>query len=225
MGKKKKKVDETDRNFVKNPEKKERDSFEVIPVGMRIIGGTFGGRKIAYAGDRRVRPMKDRVREAIFNLIHMRVKDSYVIDLFGGTGAMALECLSRGAAGATICEQHFPTARVIQQNVKTLAVEDRAQVQMGDVFLWSKRNPELPTHTHWTVFCCPPYRFFQERTQELYDLMETFMRRAPADSLFVVEADTEFDWEAFAGLGEWEIHAYPPAVTGFVNRRLVEAED
>ncbi|MDO4550512.1 MAG: RsmD family RNA methyltransferase [Planctomycetia bacterium] len=203
---------------------RKEETYEVIPVGMRIIGGEFGGRKIAYAGDRRVRPMKDRVREAIFNLIHMRVKDSYIIDLFGGTGALALESLSRGAKAATICEQHFPTARVITDNVKLLNVEARVCVRPGDVFLWNKRNPVLPQDIPWTVFCCPPYRFFQERTQDVYDLLESLIRRAPDKSLFVVEADTQFNWMEFNVLGEWEIHAYPPAVVGFLNRRLNEKE-
>ena len=197
-----------------------KDSYEVNPVGLRIIGGTYGGRKIAYAGDRRVRPMKDRVREAIFNLIHMRVQGTHVLDLFGGTGALALEGLSRGAAGATVCEQHFPTAKVIAQNVKTLEAEDRVRIEAGNVFLWWRRTPELPTEVPWTVFCCPPYRFFQERTEELRELLAGIIRRAPEKSLFVTEADTSFDWEAFKELGEWETHEYAPAVVGFLNRRV-----
>src|SRR5256885_1565381 len=99
----------------------------VIPE-VRIIGGQFRGRRLAYSGDPRTRPMKDRVREALFNLIGPQIKGMYAIDLFAGTGALGLEALSRGAAGATFVEQHYPTAELIRQNIETLAVGDRALV-------------------------------------------------------------------------------------------------
>ena len=94
----------------------------------RIVGGEFRGRKLLYSGDRRVRPMKDRVREAVFNLIGPAVRGTHAIDLFAGTGALGLEALSRGAASALFVERHFPTADVIRQNVETLGVSNRATI-------------------------------------------------------------------------------------------------
>ena len=61
------------------------------PWALRIVGGKFRGRKLDYGGDRRVRPMKDRVREALFNLIGPGVKGKHAVDVFGGTGAIGLE--------------------------------------------------------------------------------------------------------------------------------------
>ena len=72
---------------------------------MRIVGGHFRGRKLSYTGDPRVRPMKDRVREALFNLLGPDVKGTFAIDLFGGTGALALEAISRGSSAALIIER------------------------------------------------------------------------------------------------------------------------
>ncbi len=85
------------------------------PVGVRIIGGKFRGRKLEYSGDLRTRPMKDRVREALFNLLGHAVEGKVAIDLFAGTGALALEALSRGASRAVLVEQHRPTAQTIRQ--------------------------------------------------------------------------------------------------------------
>ena len=82
-------------------------------AGLRIIGGRFRGRKLAYSGDPRTRPMKDRVREALFNLLGRAVEGKTAIDLFAGTGALAFEALSRGAARAVAIELHRPTARLI----------------------------------------------------------------------------------------------------------------
>ena len=187
---------------------------KVDPVGLRIIGGSLRGSRLEYAGDKRVRPMKDRVREATFNLIHSEVAGAYALDLFGGTGALGLEAISRGAVGCLFSEQHFPTARVIQQNIRSLKLEDRTQLITGDVFLTYRRNPPLPKELRWVVFCSPPYRFFNERTEEVYELLESLMKQAPQGSLFVAESDTTFDWSHFEPLGPWEIRAYPPAVLG-----------
>ena len=78
---------------------------------MRIIGGKFRGRKLEYSGDLRTRPMKDRVREALFNLLGNAVEGKIAIDLFAGTGALGLEALSRGASRAVFIERHRPTAQ------------------------------------------------------------------------------------------------------------------
>src|SRR5271154_4383856 len=89
-------------------------------AGLRIIGGRFRGRKLEYSGDPRTRPMKDRVREALFNLLSTAVKGKVAIDLFAGTGALGLEALSRGAARAVFIERHRPTAQTIGRNAAAL---------------------------------------------------------------------------------------------------------
>ena len=98
---------------------------------VRIIGGQFRGRRLRYHGDPVVRPMKHRTREAIFNLVTTDAVGRHVIDLFAGTGALGLEALSRGAASATFIEKHVPSARVIEENIRTLDVADRSNLH-GD---------------------------------------------------------------------------------------------
>jgi 16S rRNA (guanine966-N2)-methyltransferase len=71
--------------------------------------------------------MKDRVREALFNLLGRAVKDKIAIDLFAGTGALALEALSRGASRAIAIEMHRPTARLIWQNAASLGIMSRPE--------------------------------------------------------------------------------------------------
>src|SRR5262245_27839595 len=89
----------------------------------RIIGGALRGRKLIYTGDPRTRPMKDRVREALFNRLSTSVRNKHAIDLFAGTGALGLEAMSRGASGATLVDRHFPTAELIRQNAASLGIE------------------------------------------------------------------------------------------------------
>ena len=183
------------------------------PVGLRIIGGRFRGRKLRYGGDPRVRPMKDRVREAIFNLVGPAIKGKRAVDLFAGTGALGLEALSRGAAQATLIEQHFPTAAIIRENVATLDVQQLTQIVTSSVFIWQKRDPSLGP-TPCVVFCSPPYDFFVDRTEAMLGLIGGLMRAAPDKSIFVVESDGRFDFELLPDPDAWDVRTYAPAVVG-----------
>src|SRR4051812_15948895 len=90
--------------------------------------------------------MKHRTREAMFNLISTECADRHAIDLFAGTGALGLEALSRGAANATFIEKHVPSARIVEENIRALEVEDRARLLVTSAFLWAKRDlPSLPS--------------------------------------------------------------------------------
>jgi 16S rRNA (guanine966-N2)-methyltransferase len=199
----------------KNQNAKNRSAREKIeqPVGLRIIGGRFRGRKLAYSGDLRTRPMKDRVREALFNLLGNAVKGKTAIDLFAGTGALGLEALSRGAAKAVFIERHIPTARLIRTNTATLGVESETEVAVADTFLWFRRFV-APDTLPWLVFCSPPYDFYVSRRAEMLDLLGRLATAAPAESLFAVEADAHFDFGDLPCAETWDVRQYPPAVLG-----------
>lgn len=190
----------------------------------RIVGGEFRGRKLLYSGDRRVRPMKDRVREAVFNLIGPAVRGAQAIDLFAGTGALGLEALSRGAATALFVERHFPTAAVIRQNVETLGVSNRATILPANVLLWPRRMPELPSGP-WLVFCSPPWDMFADNLDELLALLRVLVDRAPAGSQFIVEADEHFEFTLLPRQTEWLVRAYPPAVVGILRLGADETDN
>ncbi|HIQ22133.1 MAG TPA: hypothetical protein EYH34_12995 [Planctomycetes bacterium] len=187
------------------------------PVGLRIIGGRFRGRKLAYSGDRRVRPMKDRIREAVFNLIGPDVVGKHAIDLFAGTGALALEALSRGAARATLIEQHRPTVRLAMANVRALGVESLCRLVEGDVFVWHRRGPPLGP-TPWLVFCSPPYDFYTHRLDDMLQLLGGLIASAPAESVFVVEADRRFDWSCLPHPDRWDVRSYRRAWIGIYRK-------
>ncbi|NOY30763.1 MAG: 16S rRNA (guanine(966)-N(2))-methyltransferase RsmD [Planctomycetes bacterium] len=197
-------------------------------MDLRVIGGHFRGRKLRYHGDPTTRPMKDRVREAIFNLIGPEVKGCHAIDLFAGTGALGLESLSRGAVSATFIEKHIPTARVVEENIQTLEVDDRTELLMTSAFLWGKRDlPNAEFGFPWLVFCSPPYVFYVDRQQEMLELIEAILARMPVGSMMAVEADPRFDFELLPGSviqkkdrapkkerEGWDVRTYHPAVVG-----------
>jgi 16S rRNA (guanine966-N2)-methyltransferase len=183
----------------------------------RIIGGTLRGRKLTYVVDARTRPMKERVREAVFNLLGPAVAGKHAIDLFAGTGALGFEAISRGAASATFAERHFPTAAVIEKNAKELGIAERCTVVPANTLLWAKRLPALPAEA-WVVFCSPPYELYASHTGEMLALVEQLLRHAPPDSLFAVEADERFDFGLLPHADRWDVRAYPPAVVGILRR-------
>ncbi|MCL2006443.1 MAG: RsmD family RNA methyltransferase [Planctomycetaceae bacterium] len=205
------------RNVGSEPAEKE-------PLGLRIIGGKFRGSKLQYTGDNRVRPMKDRVREAVFNLIGPAVKGMHTIDLFGGTGAMAIESISRGATSATIIELHLPTASLLKKNLEALDLLPICNLCKTDAFFWVKNDAEHPaTALPWLIFCSPPYEFYFSRREEMLAMLHHLYEVAPAESIFVIEADERFDLTLLPRMPEAKrIRFYPPAVIAIFNRDTAE---
>jgi 16S rRNA (guanine966-N2)-methyltransferase len=186
-------------------------------VGLRIIGGSLRGRKLQYSGDLRTRPMKDRVREAVFNLIGPRIAGTHAIDLFAGTGALGLEAISRGAARATFIERHLPTLELLKQNAAALGVAERCEARFGDAFLWSKSfapGGAAPL----VVFCSPPFEFYVARRAAMLDLIARWMEVAPPGSLVVVEADEQFDLAGLPAADAWDARVYAPAVVAMYDK-------
>ncbi len=192
------------------------------------------GRKLAYSGDPQTRPMKERVREAVFNLVGPAVKEKYALDLFAGTGALALEAISRGAVGATMLERHFPTAELIRRNCQTLDVIDNTQVVPVNAFVWARRElagaggprNELAWRdtigdAAWVVFISPPFSFYVDRTAEMLALIELVIGAAPAESIVVVEADARFDVGQLPNASDWDARAYSPAVVAVYRKSAV----
>jgi 16S rRNA G966 N2-methylase RsmD len=201
------------------------------PIELRIIGGSMRGRKLAYSGDPLTRPMKDRVREAVFNLVGPAAVGKHALDLFAGTGALALEAISRGAVGATILERHFPTAELIRRNCESLGVGNRATVVPANAFVWARRElggeggprTDVPWRdtigdAAWLAFVSPPYDFYVEREPEMLGLIGLLIDAAPADSIVVVEADVRFDMRRLPSAGPWDVRPYPPAVVAILRK-------
>jgi 16S rRNA (guanine966-N2)-methyltransferase len=180
---------------------------------MRIVGGRLRGRRLAYSGDERVRPMKDRTREAVFNLLGPSVRGTVVWDLFAGTGAMGLEAISRGADRATLIERHIPTAKIIEQNVQALNLTETVRVVRADTFHWAEVIREDPASPPWLLFCSPPYALYRERFDSLRQLLATLRDASPTESQIVVEAERPFDFSTLWP-GDWTTREYAPAAIG-----------
>ena len=181
----------------------------------RIIGGSLGGRRLEFSPDPRTRPMKERVREALFNLLGYTVEGAIVLDLFAGTGALGFEAVSRGAAAAWFGERHFPTADVLRRSAKALDVEDRVTIRPGDVLLWARRLPPIPRTSPWIAFVSPPWEMFTTHADELLALVSVVIAAAPPGSQIVVEAEMSFDPALLPEPEAWTPRPIPPALLLF----------
>jgi 16S rRNA (guanine966-N2)-methyltransferase len=111
---------------------------------VRIVAGSLGGRRLAAPSGRSTRPTSDKVREAIFAILGEPPPDAQVLDLFAGSGAMAIEAISRGAAGATTVESARGALVTLRANLRELGVAERVTVVAGDALAFLRTaRPQL----------------------------------------------------------------------------------
>jgi 16S rRNA (guanine966-N2)-methyltransferase len=132
---------------------------------MRVIAGELGGQSLVAPRGWKVRPTSDRVREAIFSALGERIAGASVLDLYCGTGALAIEALSRGAERAVLVDRD---TRPALGNVERLGLRERAELVRADVGRWLEQVSEAAeTGKFDLVFVDAPYRLADRVTDDL----------------------------------------------------------
>ena len=132
---------------------------------MRVIAGELRGQRLVAPRGWKVRPTSDRAREAIFSALGERVVGASVLDLYSGTGALAIEALSRGARHAVLVDRD---TRPALGNVQRFGLERRAELVRAEVGRWLGAVPEDSTRPRFDlVFVDAPYRLADRVTQDL----------------------------------------------------------
>ena len=101
---------------------------------MRVVTGEAKGRKLKAPKTAGTRPIIDRVKTALFDILSTRVEDARFLDLFDGTGSVGIEALSRGAAHATFIEMNHTVLKLVRENLKITGLGDRAETLQADAF-------------------------------------------------------------------------------------------
>ena len=99
---------------------------------MRVISGMARGRKLKELQGMETRPTTDKVKESLFNIIQFEIEGRRVLDLFGGTGQLGVEALSRGAARCTFVDQRREAVSLIRENLKLCGLSENARVVQGE---------------------------------------------------------------------------------------------
>ena len=120
---------------------------------MRVVSGSARGRRLKELQGMETRPTTDKGKESLFNVIQFDIPGRKVLDLFGGTGQLGIEALSRGAASCTFIDMRRDAAALIRENLKLCRLEEQAKVVQGDslAFLSSCREK------FDVIFLDPPY--------------------------------------------------------------------
>ncbi len=185
---------------------------------MRIIAGEARSRQIDAPKGRDTRPTLDRVRENLFNIIARRVPDARVLDLFAGSGALALEALSRGAASAVMVDRDRDAHRVETSNTERLGYADRTEILLCD---WRKALETLTARGDRfdLVFLDPPYAM-----GDLTAVTEGLLPLLAPDALVVTEHQAGNPYTVSGALAETDARHWGYAgVTMYEKREAAEA--
>ncbi len=130
---------------------------------MRIISGRFKGKKLLLPKDNNTRPLKDLVKESIFNLLahskkmNVNLKNSSVLDLFSGSGSFGIECLSRESKYVCFFENYFEAIKVLEKNLLLFKNEKKFQIFKDDCFKYFNSDKKIDIKFD-IIFIDPPYK-------------------------------------------------------------------
>ena len=154
---------------------------------MRIIGGNLRGKKILAPNDKLTRPLKDIVRESIFNIIEhsknefVNLNSAKVLDLFSGTGSFGIECLSRGAKKVIFFENYTNSIKVLKKNLNLLKLNKYSKIIEKDSYNISQSQINLKKFD--LIFLDPPFK--DKKINQLIEIIKK-MKITSKDSLIII---------------------------------------
>lgn len=184
---------------------------------MRIIAGEFRGRKLLDPSDQATRPVTDRVKQSIFDVLSPRLEEAVIYDVFAGTGSFGLEALSRGAKSCVFFEKHPAAVERLRRNLDTLGVGDRSRVETGDLFRldFARFDPAD------VIFFDPPYPMLTGRATDLRALLHRLAGQLADDGLISFRQDAAVTFDS--GLRELDQRNYGSMRVHFLTHPLPEA--
>ena len=165
---------------------------------MRVIAGSARRLLLATLPGEDTRPTTDRIKETLFNMLQAEVPGSRFLDLFGGSGGIAIEALSRGASSAVIVEKNPKAARIIRENLEHTHLADKAELRTTDASAALTRLAGTKCEPFDLVFLDPPYGAGLEE-RALQQLQNSPLIHD--DTLLIVEAKIDTDPSSFEVFG------------------------
>lgn len=143
---------------------------------MRVVSGEAKGRRLKAPKTMGTRPIIDRVKTALFDILADEVEDTRFLDLFGGTGSVGIEALSRGAAHATFIEMNYKVLKLLRENLAMTKLNDRAETLSGDAFKFLQNyQPDqahpVPERKFDIIYVAPPQ--YMEMAARALGLIDT----------------------------------------------------
>ncbi len=151
---------------------------------IRVIGGSAKGRQLKLVPGDSTRPVMDRVKESLFNIIGQDIVGATILDLFAGTGSVGIEALSRGAAKAIFVDIDRRAIETIHENLKRTRLADKALVRQGNALAILKLPPAEAYHI---IYVAPPQ--YKGLWLEVLQALDSQPRWLPPGTLVIVQID------------------------------------
>ncbi len=174
---------------------------------MRIIAGQLRGRQLLPPAGEATRPITDRAKQSLFDILSPLIDAANVYDCFAGTGSMGLECISRGAMAVTFFESDRSAVKLLRENINSLNVTDSSTVVSTNLFEWFAKSASPPLAIN-LIFLDPPYRFLRQQADQLRELAITLTEKHLANDAIVVFRHDAADTLALPPLVSDDIRTY-----------------
>ena len=154
---------------------------------MRVIGGSLKGKRLLIPLDKSTRPLRDIVRESIFNIldhsskVSKNIDNSKVLDLFSGTGSFGIECLSRGAQEVVFFENYSNSIKILKNNIFNLKLESKTKVY--EINAYNLKDANLENELFDVIFLDPPFKD-KEINNLIYQIK--FLKIADNNTLIII---------------------------------------
>ena len=182
--------------------------------GLRVIGGEARGRRLKMVPGDTTRPISDRVKESLFNIIGPSIQGGSFLDLFSGTGSVGIEALSRGCDRVWFVEAHPRALETIDDNLDLVGYEDRAKIERGDVFQFLRQSP--PSGFDYVYVAPPQYHGLWAACLEMLDATPEWVN---PDGWVVAQIDPrEYEALDLAELREFDLRTYGNTQLVFYER-------
>ncbi len=182
---------------------------------LRIISGTARGMKLRDVPGDSTRPITDMVKEALFNIIGPDIEGAAIWDLFAGTGAVALEALSRGASFAKLSDNNRNALQTIHSNLIHTRLDEKAKVIRGDAFSLLRSIPE---RQYDYIYIAPPQ--YKEMWKEAITLVDEHSEWLVDDGWVIVQIHPrEFEKLALTNLDNFDERKYSNTLLVFYQKK------
>lgn len=183
---------------------------------LRVIAGKAKGRKLKSVPGDTTRPVTDRVKEALFNILAGDVVDSRWWDLFAGTGAIGIEALSRGATFVRFTDSNREPIETIHFNVEHTGFAKQSEIRRGDAFTLLSKGADAQFEY---IYIAPPQ--YKEMWEKALELVDEDIRWLSDDGWVIVQIDPrEYKKVSLEKLEEFEQRKYGSTMLIFYERKL-----
>lgn len=152
---------------------------------MRVISGSAKGIRLNSIDELTTRPTLDRVKEALFSKIQNYLQDTNILDLFAGSGALGIECISRGAKYCIFCDKSYKSIQMLKENINKTKMQDKSKIINKD---YKKCLQEIKNEKFDVIFIDPPYKL-NIAVDSIKKIIEYNM--LSEDGIIILETDEE----------------------------------